>query len=150
MTQLLAVGSRSASLVTLALCGAVFGTLGFLIAHRIGPGTRGRARVVPRTIGWLLFAGPVVLTYLSSLDGFYDVVLTPGAIRLRYLVPAFGVTLVSGQRGHVLAVPEYRRGWRLRIVAGDREYLSAKSSRPVCLKSAATRDVAKRFDASTP
>lgn len=128
---LLALGSRGGSLFALLLFAALFGVLGFLVARRLRRPLPWRPprRVMPVIAGWSIFLGPLSALYLSSLDGFYDIVTMRDGVRLRYFVPAVTTDIRWTDVRRVEAVPQYRGTWRLRIVTADGSFESATARR---------------------
>jgi hypothetical protein len=79
----------------------------------------------------MLFAAPMVLLYVTSLAGFYDIELGPATWRFRPLVPAFGVSVPAGSVRRVETIPAYRGTWQLRIVTDAGVHVSASARRDV-------------------
>ena len=65
----------------------MFGALGWAVAREIRVRTQGRRTPLGRTIGALVFAGPVSFIYLSMLSGFYELEFHSRSLRLHYLFP---------------------------------------------------------------
>lgn len=128
---LLALGSRSGSLFALLLFAAMFGALGVLVARRLRRPAAWRPprRVMPVLGGSAIFLGPLIALYMSSLDGFYEIVTIGDGLRLRHLVPVVITDIRWADVQRVEAVPQYRGTWRLRIVTAVGTFESATTRR---------------------
>ncbi len=87
MTDVLQFGSRSGSWFALIFFSVMFGALGWAFAREIRVRTQGRRTPLGRTIGALVFAGPVSFIYLSMLSGFYELEFHGKSLRLHNLFP---------------------------------------------------------------
>lgn len=87
MTDVLQFGSRSGSWFALIFFSLMFGALGWAFAREIRVRTNGRRAPLGRTIGVLVFAGPVWFIYVSMLSGFYELEFHSKSLRLHYLFP---------------------------------------------------------------
>jgi len=65
----------------------MFGALGWAFAREIRVRTQGRRTPLGRTIGALVFAGPLSFIYVSMLSGFYELEFHGKSMRLYYLFP---------------------------------------------------------------
>jgi hypothetical protein len=133
LAYLVPVGSRSGSLFALLIFAAIFSVLGFLVARRLRRALQGHAPrlVAPALAGWLMFLTPVVLLYLSSLDGFYDMYTMNDGVRLAYFAPAITSDVRWADVRRIEAVPQYRGTWRLRIVTDTGTFESAAARRDI-------------------
>lgn len=84
---MLEFGSRSGSWFALIFFSLMFGALGWAFAREIRIRTQGRRTPLGRTIGALVFAGPLAFIYLSMLSGFYELEFHGKSVRLYYLFP---------------------------------------------------------------
>jgi hypothetical protein len=128
-------GSRSGSWLALCLFAALFGVLGWGVSRELRQ--RAGATGVARGVGLLLFLGPVVLVYASSLSGFYEAEVDGTMLRLRYLLPCHTeIPLVEVSA--VEPIPWYRGRWRLQVVArSGQRHESATWHRTAVFASAA-------------
>jgi hypothetical protein len=128
---LFSLGSRSGSVFALLLFTAIFGALGFLAARRLRRPRGGRRpnSTMPAVVGLSIVIGPLLALYMSSLDGFYDVLTMSDGVRLRYLVPAITADIRWNDLRRVDAVPQYRGTWRLRVVTAAGTFESATARR---------------------
>jgi hypothetical protein len=134
------LGSRSGSLFALVLFGTMFAVLGWvtvreLAARSPGPGGRKGAAAA----GLLLFAGPVLLVYVTSLGGFYEATTDGGILRLVYLWPVVHADVPFAQVRQVEAVPAFRFRWRLRVDTTSGDRFQSATSRRSQVEAAAAR-----------
>jgi hypothetical protein len=121
-------GSRAGSALALGLFGVLFGALGWGVrreCRRRGVGPRAAA-----VVGGLLFAGPLVLVYASSLGGFYELRVHADRVESRALLPMLSTRTERADLARVDEEPAFRGRWRLVLVdasGGRRE--SATASR---------------------
>lgn len=112
MTDVLQFGSRSGSWFALIFFSVMFGALGWAFAREIRVRTQGRRTPLGRTIGALVFAGPVAFIYLSMLSGFYELEFHSRSLRLHYLFPGV-VEETPLPHSSAKAVPVYKGRVRL-------------------------------------
>ena len=125
---MLEFGSRSGTYVALGVCALLFGILGWAVSREIQQGSGGAPghRRLARQTGFLLFVGPLLLTYASSFGGFYDIEVDNRVVRLGYAVPMLTTELPVADIVAVQPIPWYRGRWRLQLVTSSgRVYESA-------------------------
>jgi hypothetical protein len=142
-------GSRAGSWMALAFFAAVFGGAGYAVARAL---SRARADVGARwarAAGASVFAGPVVLVYVTSVAGFYDLELRQDVLRLRGLIRSTS-EVPLGNVAAVRPVPFHRGTWRLEIhETSGRRHQSATSTRIDVTAAAARLQAALASDAQT-
>ena len=122
---MLEFGSRGGSYFALALFSSLFGLLGWAIARQLRRGSPELPARAAHIVGGLLFAGPVVLIYASSLGGFYEAEVRKEALVLYYLYPA-KVELPLSEISEVWAEPAFKRRWRMYVAhSSGAQYESA-------------------------
>lgn len=112
MADVLEFGSRSGSWFALIFFSLMFGALGWAFAREIRVRTQGRRTPLGRTIGVLVFAGPVSFIYLSMLSGFYELEFHGKSLRLQYLLPGV-VAETPLPHSSVKIIPVYKGRVRL-------------------------------------
>jgi hypothetical protein len=122
--NVLELGQRGGSYLALALFASMFAVLGYGV-YRESFRRAFCGRQTAAVLGALLFAGPTVLVYGSSLNGFYEAEIRSDLLVLRYLHPiSTQVRLVD--IASIRSAPAFRGRWRLSIVdLRGNEYVSA-------------------------
>jgi hypothetical protein len=123
-------GDRLGSMVALTFFVGLFCVLGFVTwweVRRRAP----RSSILAAVLGTVLFAGPVILIYASSLGGFYRAEFRGDSLVLGYLYPG-AVEMSVAEVQEIRVAPAFRGRWRLQIVrSGGAEYQSATWHRDV-------------------
>jgi hypothetical protein len=129
----------------LCLFTALLGILGWGVAREIGRRAHG-SRALARALGLVLFIGPLLLVYVSSLGGFYRAEVDGSVVRLRYLLPAVTSEIPLAQITRVSEIPWYRGRWRLVVeTASGSTYESASWHRqPIAESFARLQEVRQR------
>jgi hypothetical protein len=123
-------GNRAASWIALGLFAVLFGGLGWAVTREILRRSSTASRGLARFVGLVLFAVPVFLLYVSSLNGFYEAEVEGRVLRMRYLLPALVSELPLSEVASARPVPWYRGRWRLEIVdTSGKRYTSATANR---------------------
>ncbi len=121
---ILSFGDPVGSYVALALFGVLFSILGVGIGRQIRRRLPGRPQQAAAA-GIVVFVGPLLLLYASSLGGFYEAETRGDCLVLRYLHPG-RTELPLADISTVRAAPAFRGRWRLHLAMNDgREYASA-------------------------
>ena len=122
MPLILEFGSRAGSWFALAFFAVIFGALGWGVAREV----RRRSSSGPaiaRVLGLAVFLGPILLVYASMLSGFYELEMSGGSIKMRYLIPGTGSEIAPATATARIA-PAYRDRVRLVISDGQASYTS--------------------------
>lgn len=123
-TILLTFGSRSGSLFALILFGAMFALLGWAVARTL------RRPVHALVAGLPVFLFPLILLYVSSLDGFYEARVRDGEVSLSFLLWPSATRIPLQEISEVRAFHAFKVSWRLEIHTKDgRRFESATSNR---------------------
>ncbi|MGH9241348.1 MAG: hypothetical protein ACRD3G_25150 [Vicinamibacterales bacterium] len=131
-------GNRSGSWTALALFVVMFGLLGWSVTGAIRQRSRATSRTAARAIGTLLFVGPLLLLWTSSLGGFYVAETDGRILRLHSLLPGIRTEILLKEIALMQARPSHRGRWRLHLVsASGRRYESATWHRDAVEQSTA-------------
>ena len=123
-------GNRAASWIALGLFAVLFGGLGWAVTREILRRSGTVHSSLARFLGLALFAAPVFLLYVSSLNGFYEAEVEGRVLRMRYLLPGLVSELPLLEVASARPVPWYRGRWRLEIVGtSGKRYISATANR---------------------
>ena len=131
-------GSRSGGYVALAFFGSMFAALGWAVARELRRRV-GMRRSWAAAVGFVLGSALLAVTYLSSLDGFYEAELRGTSLTFHYLIATTPRVVALESISDVRGTPAFRGLWRLRVVSSrGGDYDSATSDRDV-VKAASER-----------
>ena len=115
-------GSRSGSWTALVMFALMFGVLGWSVARAVRRRSRETAGGVANAVGILLFVGPLLVIWTSSLGGFYTAQAGGRILRLHFLLPGARTDILLTEIVVVEARPAHRGRWRMLIVSATGQH----------------------------